>query len=337
MKKEICVAAFGEWLETGGNNELGEKWILLLPIIRSKGYELLPIHKHRPGVPVLVFDATKNILQDLKLKHIPREDCILVRVEPRAVNPLQYQKSIRKFFKRTFCPTESQKTLQLDEIWQSGYLKRSQTIDQNAASTLGSRAFEFGLINQNKYSCINGELYDLRRKTIRAFDLEKLKLVVAGKDWQPRRAWVAIRYLHAALIAVSAMSWPVIHLQRSLRNVSVVKFLGRVDSESAFLAQCEVAVVIENETTYSSEKLLNALLAGCRIVYVGSRLDLTKFPKNQILQVDARPDAIIRGAKLMRHSAFNQRHYQLWLKEGVYLKSVEVESNFKALLDQLLT
>lgn len=337
MRKVICVAAFGAWLDNEGKNDIGGKWRNLVPMIHSKGYELLPIALHRRGIPVLVFDATTNILKDLKSKRIHRKDCTLVRVEPRVVNPMQYQKTMNKSFNRSFSPTQEQRTLPYDEIWQSGYLEKSRIILENAPSKLDSRPYQFGLINQNKYSCVRGELYDLRRKTIKEFDEQGLKLVVAGTDWQRGSAWVTIRYLHAALIALRAKAWPVVHVQRSLRKVHAVRFLGRVDSESAFLEQCEVAVVIENESTYSSEKLLNALIAGCRIVYVGPSLNLENFPKNQILQVDGKSEAIIRGAEVMLQRSINPSDYQVWLKDGTYLKSVEVEAKLEMLIEQLLT
>ena len=336
MRKPICVAAFGEWITDKSGNELGDKWSLLPPVIRSSGYEFLPITSHRPGIPVLVFDATKSVIQDLRSQGVPRSDCILIRVEPRSVNPMQYQKWMKDFFFRSFCPTNIQNTLPSDENWQSGYLKSTQQLLDNATSSLGSRRYSYGLINQNKYSCIKGELYDLRRKTVKAFDMKGLPLTVAGKDWQRGVAWVTLRYIHAALIALAAGSWPVVHMQRSLKKLRIVQFLGRVESESDFLSNCEVAIVIENECTYSSEKLLNALIAGCLIVYVGPNLDLSNFPKNQIIQAEPKPEAIVRGAELLLQASVDPRDYYDWIRHGNYLKSVEIESNFKNLLVRLL-
>ena len=66
----------------------------------------------------------------------------------------------------------------------------------------------------------------------------------------------------------------------------LLKYHGRVSSQFEFLRKLEFVVVIENEPTYLTEKLLNAIIAGCVPLYLGPPLSEFGVPDDVAVQVN---------------------------------------------------
>jgi hypothetical protein len=83
----------------------------------------------------------------------------------------------------------------------------------------------------------------------------------------------------------------------------------------------EVAVVIENEPTYVSEKLFDALSAGCIPVYVGPPLGDYRIPQHLAVQVPPDASAILGAVEELLRSNLNERRSHI----RNYLDGPEVE------------
>lgn len=330
--RDVCIAFFGHWLENHTAIDLGPKWSIFIDELDAQGYSLVLPSMANKDVPIIVIDATPSVLLDIRRLGLNRKRCTLLRVEPRAVNPFQYQVKMKRYFSQTFCPTEDQVTLDSDRIWQSGYLSAKFSPSPKATQSLGSRTFSFGMINQNKFSCVDGELYDLRRKVIGEFAKKRLPLSVAGKDWQRNLVWFYLKYAYAAFIAIRAGLVPIFRYQNSLRKLEGISFVGRVESEIDYLSDCEVALVIENEQTYASEKLLNALLAGCKVVYVGPKMDLSKFVEGQIIHANPNSSDIVVKALEALSREIDDDEYSSWIQQNEYFEAISVEEKFRQII-----
>jgi hypothetical protein len=98
--------------------------------------------------------------------------------------------------------------------------------------------------------------------------------------------------------------------------------LGLAGDKLEVYANYKVALVIENSPEYMSEKLLDALFAGCIPVYVGPPVEKFGLPKDLVVEsapnVAALSDAVARAKRM---------DYAAWLARAVdYLQNPETFS-----------
>jgi hypothetical protein len=178
-------------------------------------------------------------------------------------------------------------------MWQVGYVSDSfQTELDTTLAQNHDRMRRVGLINENKFSLVPGELYGLRARVIRDSRFWAEPLQVAGKNWTRGLVWTLAKQLGAFLEVIKAGLTPDVSRLRFPIGKTAARFLGRVESEIDFLRSLEIALVIENEPSYVSEKLTNAMIAGCQIVYVGPSLDLDNCCSVFIYECKPSSDAI---------------------------------------------
>lgn len=213
--------------------------------------------------------------------HIPRAKRMLVVFEPKSVNPAQHTSRIRNKYGSIVITSEGHRMSQSDILWDYGVLPGpeivSETIRRNRAR-IGNREFEIGLINENKFSTNRDEAYTLRQRLIEKLGKTEYKIAVAGANWEKGLIWYAAKQTYAALLQLRGGHLPRISKIRfpfSRADRRRITFLGRVDTQVGFLSRCSYSLVIENEATYVTEKLFNALLAGSLPLYIGP--DLKKY------------------------------------------------------------
>jgi hypothetical protein len=148
------------------------------------------------------------------------------------------------------------------------------------------------LINANKISMISGSLYGLRREVIGAFDQARLPLTLAGSNWDRRGGRALLE--NARSLAYAMSNGETIDIREWARRLPLdgsVQNIGVIGDKQAVLAQVEFAVVIENSATYISEKLFDAVVAGCVPLYVGPSLSSMDIPDNVAIQLGKAPKA----------------------------------------------
>ena len=122
------------------------------------------------------------------------------------------------------------------------------------------------MVNANKFSAIYGELYSLRRQ------VSELPIVdTFGLGWSDRSLKrVALDLVLSAVEGVYFGKRLSLGKQRPLRP-KVHAHLGIARNKLETLHNYRTTVAIENSSDYSSEKLIDPILAGSIPVYVGSR------------------------------------------------------------------
>lgn len=145
-------------------------------------------------------------------------------------------------------------------------------------------------VSSNKSAFLKGELYGLRR---RIYGLSE-DLEVFGKDWDKGYLWTFTMALKQLLVALRT---PNLLSLRSFAHVLVrpKSYLGEIDDKSEVMSQYRQALVIENSVEYSSEKLLDALCAGCIPIYVGSSLGDFGVPTSLVIHCSPELESV-RGA-----------------------------------------
>ena len=238
---------------------------MLLEFLRDHGHRL--VERDSPEATHYVsLDHDKHGLATVSAR-IPVSRRVLVVQEPRVVKPTNYRKRSHRQYGRVFAFTQA-----------AGPLATPLPLPQRdwRAIQLESRPRVPGttvLINANKLSSIPGSQYGLRRKAIQAFSDAGLPLTLAGSGWSRQGRALFVENLRAIAYAtinrerVVLSEWAV-----PLRLGASVSHIGIVDDKHAVLLECEFVAAIENSRSYVSEKLFDAVIAGCVPLYVGAPL-----------------------------------------------------------------
>ena len=171
------------------------------------------------------------------------------------------------------------------------------------------------LIASNRCGASSLSNYALRRSCVAS--RESLPIIVVGQGW--RDSWkskVVIALKTALFSAVSFKSLPIREL------VSYVTFkpqaIDGIHSKRDFLKSYRYSLVIENESTYVSEKLIEALLLGTKPIYIGPQIPESWVPSSLYLRSEPNMFAIsdsIRRLKLEDFAA-HLKSLDEWVASG---------------------
>ncbi|MDA8736836.1 hypothetical protein N9M34_00545 [Aquiluna sp.] len=252
-----CVVFFGNEVTREDNMSFGRyeqlvHWLLNNPKLEQ---------------PILYLIDLPNYRSEQKLRRAyPNHRLVLIRVEPPTVNPRQYSARVQKRFSLVVGGHALIKEPILK--WKTGY-----EIPKFSAPTANSQSYtDFTFVAARKFSVVSNEQYSTRDAVLRALQRAGLTTTIVGAGWdRPRWKPVAaailrtpLRSINPAKLLMNTVAWFFL----SPRGPHL-RFVGQVDAVQDYLASCRATLVMENETTYSSEKLVNAIQASRRIVYFG--------------------------------------------------------------------
>jgi hypothetical protein len=191
---------------------------------------------------------------------------IFVTHEPSVVHPRAHQPDFLGMFSKTYRlghPNDDGHPLQYP-IRQSRFLQ-----------TNPSQLVRAAMVNTNLYSVFPGELYSLRRK------LAQHPLVdTFGLGWRVLDS-VALRSSISS--GLMAKSNSVVTNWRGLRAPHWAKSpKGKVVDKLETLSRYRATLAIENSIEYTSEKLIDPIVAGSIPVYVGSSHVVDQLPKGLV-------------------------------------------------------
>lgn len=237
----------------------------------------------------LVYDS----FQDFKGK---RGRTVLVRLEPAAVFPSQYNSSVENLYGHILTPGSFTVTPALP--WPYYYNQNPLHPDMNSPAlemvvleALRENIYEFepwnqrpiklSLIASNKVSPTSKNNYKLRRKM--AYSLPKDVLRVYGGLWNSE---LPARIRHRAGVfnfAMHSHTFPnLIEVYGNLfREYSSV--VGIVDDKQKVIRESKFSLVIENDNNYVSEKLIDALIGGSIPIYFGGPYETLGIPSDLVI------------------------------------------------------
>jgi hypothetical protein len=209
-----------------------------------------------------------------------RAPAVLIRLEPEVVRPQNFRTDYLKHMSLVIDlgrpPLTSNARINWPQRWTLKHLESAEVVS-------GKRTDRFVIINSNKMSFIDGELYSLRRLAAQ----KSTDIDVWGFDWDMpwfRRATKAFEELliplkHGFGIKPAAIKgW----------FRSPLSFKGTSEDKLATLASYKYALVIENSIEYMSEKLFDSLFAGTFPIYVGP--NPVDFGIPEFVAIHAKPD-----------------------------------------------
>lgn len=317
---QISLCLFGKWVMPDSQKVQSSKWSSFVEELKSAGYTFVePLQLPVTGGVILIVDLLPKTYRQVMGRQFSNLKKILICVEPAAVNPFQYRLDIQSKFGTVYVPTQNQAVSPTNKIWQSGYVFSEELKQIDRIQFPVQRNIDIGIINQNKFSAVRGELYSFRRNIINALARQKkATITVAGKDWTRGFLWHLFKQLHAAAISTRGKKWPKVSKIYRLKKSNWVSTPGPVDSEFTFLRDTRVALVIENESTYSSEKLVNALISGCTVVYVGPEVN-NRYNSNLVVECRPEKSSVIKGCQTaLANVRAPEAVFQLALDSGIF-------------------
>ncbi len=256
--------------------------------------------KNEPCDYYLSFDIVKIDLNSGASKYI------LIRREPKIVLPECYKpKFLAKFDKIIDVGIKSDAN--------SLSIHRPQNLNYKMPETVRNNE-KIVMIASNLLSIRAKELYSLRRKCARQIN----SLDLFGFGWD-RKILSKLKLLLVEVIKFMKNPSKISYAGVSNYFINFKNQMGHVENKHITLAKYKYALVIENSLDCFSEKLFDALVAGCIPIYVGVDPQIYDIPTG--IYVSAAPnvnsiEAAIKKAK--------QIDYTLWRKKTAeWLGSVD--------------
>lgn len=287
---KIGVSVWGTCLTESDSSD----WLPIRMLIEA-GHSIAPVSSG----DIDVYIAFEHYPEPARIAAItvPVEKRILVSFEPRTVNPLMYNLEQRSGYGKVLVPSKQHRLRPEEQVYFGGGLTTKEELENHLAK-YGDRARKpqsVALINENKFSLVPGSLYTLRSRTVSKFSRAKVEINLAGANWDKPAWWWLSSQAYALLQCVGArqkIDFRLLRLPRKL-NAKYVKYSGKVASSVEFQSRFKYSIVIENEASYVTEKLFNAIQAGCVPIYCGPRLEDFGIPTNVAIQTAPSSRAIL--------------------------------------------
>jgi hypothetical protein len=275
---------------------------------------------------------------------------ILLRDEPVSVFPMQFKNAIEKLYLLVLtpglCKELSSQSFFIPWPYESNANPNKPEISdqfliyENLSKNMIESMAEWNLrenyatvISANKVSSKKSIYYDLRRKI--AHQSRELNVLVYGDLWNSgllRKIRHRVAVLFFAVRNKSAFSIRSVYGNLHWRYNSH----GPVENKFKTLLNSKFSIVLENSDTTISEKIFDAIIAGCVPVYFGPKLDSVGLPKDIAFECDPEINSFVNlmkdlspqqienvrisGQKFIRSRDFKE----IWLQEKVnsYLHEV---------------
>jgi hypothetical protein len=228
---------------------------------------------------------------------------VLFRSEPSCVLPEAYKEETECLYDVVISFGKPER-IERSSHWPQYWLKE-ELLEQ----LVENRSERIAMINANKLNLSRFEQYTLRRMCavgIASIDLfgeswnvsvmSKLKTLMIEILKDPIRHFFSMK----SHIRYWFKSWPETRAPISKQEI---------------LRTYKYTLVIENDRTYMSEKLFDALIAGCIPIYVGPSVSDYGIPGDLVIEVEPTVTSVAAGieiAKRIDFTAFQERLYS-WL------------------------
>jgi hypothetical protein len=124
-------------------------------------------------------------------------------------------------------------------------------------------------------------------------DSKGIFLVLRGGGWGEGHFRNLMRYLRILYYYSKLLEWnKLIFIPRAL-IIPKTQMAKEVKNKQDFLSSVKVAIIIENDLTYVSEKIFDCFRAGTVPIYVGPRLVEFGIPENTVIRADSSSESVI--------------------------------------------
>ena len=262
-----------------------------------------------------------SVLEKDTIKKLSVDRKILINWEPQVVEPELYDAKYFTNFGLRLSPSDNW-AYKIDGVpfpW-----PQAKIDDPPNYETWSMRENTIVIIQANKFSGHKDAKYRLRRKVIWKLGIKGL-LDLYGKDWHSNKVlnfrwWFANARRHK----FRDLSFKLGSLSQPPEKI----YKGEINSKFATYERYQTALVIENSLDYVSEKLFDAVSAGCLTVYVGQ--ESTKYlndtpkellPYSSLKEITGAIHNILNLTNMQRYTMFMQQYNNLKKHENDVLNA----------------
>jgi hypothetical protein len=291
------------------------------PLLPTKGYQvffnkllnsgkvkLADVNNPLSANMSISFNHKREHLQAIINAGIPIKDRHLVMYECPQILPEMHLKSTLENYGKIYSASPEWAKEYSPFVFKYGFHLEVEVTPK----PLFLRKFQFGLVQRNKYSCIKGELYSLRRQVVINCSKNNLPLALRGSGWNKSLMRVLFEYLkilrfYSMRIAFSNLKI----LPKS--NMTKNRFENfPINDKQEFLREVSVAIIIENGSNYVSEKIFDCFRAGAVPIYVGPDFKPYGIPENTVIRATADVESIIGIMKKIKEYDLDKIQQNGW-------------------------
>lgn len=290
------------------DGRIGLPWDTFVAVFRDQGFEFLDSADQESEYEFLISCRHSDaIIRECEMKGINPNRRALIVLEPECVDPLPFLSQTKRKYGDFYAGSESWAARLGGQAFR--YFNGALTLLNDASRPdlleVESRANRFVMIQAHKFSIIRGEQYSLRREVAHEAWKKELTFDLYGRSWLMSNTEVlfsALRAIYNGLsYAIKSRQTSVVQL-RGLRKVWLKirgHYKGEPDDQIEVLKKYRYALVIENSLDFVSEKLFNAMTAGCRALYIGESLSTYGPSPSSVVIVKPEPKLIVEAMSRM--------------------------------------
>jgi hypothetical protein len=247
-------------------------WSSFFNDLKSNGHTIAENMESNEIEGLIFLGYHPEMLENPQFAGVALENRILVNWEPVVVEPELYRSHYYLKFGHRFSPSSNwAKVLDGNDFgWPQATVEELPEF-----ADWQSRKNKAVMIQANKYSAHKAGKYRLRRNVIAKLGRQGL-IDLYGRDWDKSpshnlRQWLA-SLRRQELFDIS----PIVGKLGGPKSKVVI---GSTECKAETYSNYKIAIVIENSLDYISEKLVDAVSAGCLTIYVGSHIIRSEIPQ----------------------------------------------------------
>jgi hypothetical protein len=215
---------------------------------------------------------------------------VLVLIEPPAVMPENYQKKEMEKFDLVIPLSPWRAKMLGYHHWSFQPIeipRKGESLDFNRINGIV-------MINDHKFGASTNSLYGLRRRMILGLEASQVPFYLYGPNWgmkptmELRKRVAALRRI---LFTGQSISFYEVFGQLFKRYRS---YQGPTEDKMTTMSHYKYALVIENDLFSLTEKLFDALYAGCIVFYVGPSLEKLGILSRTCVTLPINPDLAVK-------------------------------------------
>ena len=234
---------------------------------------------------------------------------VLIKQEPRAIIPQHKHENPGNIFDKVFTRGSSRESTVFNCLisWDQRFIHESERLEKVVA------------VSADKWSFVPSELYSLR---LHAYSKDP-RIDVYGHGWNQGLGEKLIGLGKALYVTITSGTLPKLsNLAFAFRKP--LTFLGPTEDKALTLSRYKVSLVIENDLSSMSEKLVDTILAGTIPVYVGPDAGNFGVPESLVIQSIPEISAISNAITLAL--AWDGEEYRR--RASLWAESVVSKSNW---------
>jgi hypothetical protein len=225
-----------------------------------------------------------------------------MRLEPAAIFPSEYLQKVENLYAKIITPGALGIGSQSIPEFGWGHFKSSNPlipgkISDKSTSFIGAsdasdetmlklwrgRPIDVSMVVSNKVSPLKSSNYSVRRRIAKENNDEFVQIF--GTLWKESVFSQARHRIAVLRFNLVNHYWPNLRSVYGGLHNHYFGLKGPVDDKFKVLSRSKFTIVIENQNTYISEKIFDAIASSCVPIYLGPKLEQAGIPKGVAIQV----------------------------------------------------